>query len=90
MTLDHTSRAREAWPILVERVQARDDSFTYGALANRLGYHRRAAHHFLAIIQNWCLAHGWPNLTALVVDAVRSFLAVATPAMGIRTASNAS
>jgi hypothetical protein len=69
MPIDHRYRAREAWPILVQRAQTGDRPFTYRALSDRLGYHYRAADYFLAVIQGHCLAHGLPNLAALAVNA---------------------
>jgi hypothetical protein len=68
MPEDQEARAREAWPLLVRRVQTEDGPFTYKELCELLGYHHRAADHFLAVIQNYCLQRGLPNLTSFAVD----------------------
>jgi hypothetical protein len=67
MPIDQISRARDAWPWLVDRVRSGLKPFTYKELCEHLGLHHRAADHFLNVIQRECLARGWPNLAAFAV-----------------------
>ena len=64
---DHTERARQAWPILVQ-VAANRGRISYGQLCGPLGLHPRSASYFLSVIHNHCQARGWPPLVALAVN----------------------
>jgi hypothetical protein len=69
MSIDHVSRAKKAWPLLVQRAKEKNGSpFTYGELCAELGLHPRSASWFLGVIQSYCKRHNLPPLQALVVN----------------------
>ena len=68
MAVDQVSRAREAWPILVDLARRGTGPITYKELCEPLGYHHRAAGAFLSVIQIWCKENGHPPLQSLVVS----------------------
>lgn len=74
MAIDHTARARRAWPILVRRVLSGARPFTYGELCDRLGLHPRAAQYFLGKIQQYCRRKGWPRLQAFAVQGKKPWV----------------
>lgn len=55
------------WPILTEVARQRD-KITYGEVASRIGSGHRMLNWPLGVIQDFCLAHGLPPLTILVVQ----------------------
>ncbi len=67
--VDYTVVARAAWPILRQRARART-TITYAGLGAELGglhpYHQ--VPQVLDVIAQWCLAHGEPDLTGVVVS----------------------
>jgi hypothetical protein len=65
--VDHKARARDAWPALVKRAEARGKPFTYGELCEPLGLFHRVAQYFLKEIQQHCCENGLPPLHALAV-----------------------
>ena len=67
MALDHTARARAAWPFLVKQAKLQQ-YITYGGIANQIGLHHRAVRHFLGIIQEHCAANNLPPLQVLVAN----------------------
>ena len=69
MALDHESRARRAWPLLVSLAKRRHEPLTYAELGARLGLHHRASAWILDLIQEWCSRNRLPPLQALVVNA---------------------
>lgn len=66
--IDHLSRAKKAWPILVGHAEKGEAPFTYGELAKKLSLHHRAVGYFLSIIQDFCRDRKLPPLQALVVN----------------------
>jgi hypothetical protein len=68
MNIDHISRAKSAWPLLVRRARENGPPYTYGELCAELGLHHRAASWFLGVIQNYCKRHHLPPLQALAVN----------------------
>ena len=68
MAIDHTARARKAWPILVKVARTGSKRITYAELCKPLGLHHRAAGWFLGVIQTHCKKHGLPPLQALAVN----------------------
>ena len=66
----HQSRARKAWPILVERANSKGQCFTYREIGDAIGVHWRAAGLFLSVIQEKCKKEKWPKLQALAVNAL--------------------
>lgn len=69
MALDHETRARRAWPLLVALAKQRREPLTYAELCARLGLHHRAAACILDLVQDWCSRNRLPPLQALVVNA---------------------
>jgi len=68
MPIDHFSRAKKAWPLLIRRARQKGPPYTYGELCVELGLHHRAAGWFLGVIQNYCKHNKLPPLQALVVN----------------------
>ncbi|WP_208943645.1 hypothetical protein [Paracidovorax avenae] len=68
MKIDHISRAKKAWPLLVDRALAGGNSYTYGELCAEIGLHHRSAQWFLGVIQQHCKLNGLPALQALAVN----------------------
>ena len=66
--IDHKARAKKAWPYLAKRANAKDNTYTYKELTDKLGLHHRAASWFLGVIQEYCDKKGWPPIQALVVN----------------------
>lgn len=66
----HRKRAREAWPLLVERARSSSPTpFTYGELCAKMtNTHHRAAAWFLGEIQTYCDQNGLAHLQALAVS----------------------
>lgn len=65
---DHEKRARQAWPVLVQGVQAGRAPFTYGEISSAIGVHHRAAQYFLGVIQRYCDRAQLPPLQAMAVN----------------------
>jgi len=68
MAIDHFSRAKKAWPILVKRAQTTCEPFTYKEISNQIGLHHRSARWFLSEVQEFCSENNLPPLQALVVN----------------------
>ncbi len=68
MAIDHTARARRAWPVLARLAASGAPAISYKQLTSPLGLHYRAAGRFLSVIQIWCKANGKPPLQALAVN----------------------
>ena len=54
------------WPLLVDAARHKK-TITYAGLSNAIGTHWRAMRHPLSVIQDYCIQHNLPPLTALVV-----------------------
>jgi hypothetical protein len=67
--LDFHDLARQAWPLLRARARA-SDTVSYSKLGEELGglhpYHQ--VPQVLSVIEQWCLEHGAPDLTGVVVS----------------------
>lgn len=68
MSIDHFARAKQAWPLLVQRAKSGGSPFTYGELCTLLGLHHRSASWFLGVIQDYCRRHDLPPLQAMAVN----------------------
>jgi hypothetical protein len=66
--IDHSARARKAWPFLARKANNGGGPFTYKELCDKLGLHHRAAGFFLGVIQEHCRENYLPPLQALVVN----------------------
>jgi len=64
----HVERARQAWPLLVDKAKSGGAPFTYREIGDAIDVHCRAAAWFLGVIQAHCLERNWPRLQALVVN----------------------
>lgn len=70
--IDHTARARLAWPVLAKCAK-NGKRISYGKLANAIGLHHRSARWFLCIIQEECRRQKLPPLQALAVNKATGF-----------------
>lgn len=70
MAIDHFSRAKKAWPLLVKRAKGNPplSPYTYKEISEKLELHHRAASWFLSEIQEFCRENKLPPLQALVVN----------------------
>lgn len=67
--VNHEERAAMAWDALVTQART-GKTITYGALAPKVGVHRRALSYPLGLIQDYCLEAKLPPLTSIVVYAL--------------------
>ncbi len=67
--VDHEHRAGLLWDVLTNAAKGRRPPLTYKAAATSIGIHHRPIRYPLELIQNHCLEHGRPRLTALLVSA---------------------
>jgi putative restriction endonuclease len=67
MAVDHLYRAALIWPILIDAA-SQGQLVTYGDIEEQTGVYRRVLRYPLGHIQAYCIAEGWPPLTALVVN----------------------
>lgn len=66
--IDHVSRAKAAWPVLVRRARSGAGPMSYGELCSAIGVHHRAAVYLLGVIQSYCADNDLPKLQALEVN----------------------
>ncbi len=67
--VDHEHRAGMLWDVLTSAAQTRRPPLTYKEAAAAIGIHHRPIKYPLELIQDYCLEHGLPRLTALLVSA---------------------